>query len=373
MRPSAAPSEAPERARRRVEPLAAPLAPEGVRRVPTGPALAALGAACAASVVVAVGVGAVWVPPGEILAALARQLGLLPSAEPTTGEAIILLVRLPRVVGGALVGAALAVAGVLYQGLLRNPLADPYVVGASSGAALGATVALLLVAPVTVLGFGLVPLSAFVGALGAVLLVYALARVGSTTPTVNLLLAGFAVSSVLVALMSLLMTMADRLQLRLRVILSWLMGGISVAGWDQLPVVAALILLGILAALPLAARLNAFALGEEAARYVGVDVERVRQLVVALATLLTATAVTISGLIGFVGLVVPHAVRLTLGPDHRRLVPASALAGATFLVLMDAFARSLAAPAELPVGALTGLVGGPVFLGLLRRSGEPRE
>jgi iron complex transport system permease protein len=273
------------------------------------------------------------------------------------------------VIGAALVGAALAVAGVLYQGLLRNPLADPFVIGASGGAAFAATLALVALPSLgLVLGFGAVPICAFLGALAAVALVYQLARVGSTTPLTTLLLAGFAVSAVMTAGVSLLIVLSDRLQVRLRSLFSLLTGGISVSGWDQLLIVLPLILVGLAAALLYGRTLNAFALGEEGAAYVGVEVERQKGFIVVIATWLTATAVTISGLIGFVGLLVPHALRLVLGPDHRLLLPGSALAGAAFLVLMDALARFVIRPAELPLGVLTACIGGPLFLWLLRRT-----
>jgi iron complex transport system permease protein len=209
---------------------------------------------------------------------------------------------------------------------------------------------------------------AFVGALAAVALVYQLARVGHTTPLTTLLLAGFAVSALMTAGVSLLVTISDRLQLRLRSLLGWSMGGVSVNGWEQVLVVAPMVLLGLIMALLFGRVLNAFVLGEEGAEYVGVDVERQKGFLVLVATWLTATVVTISGLVPFVGLLVPHILRLALGPDHRRLLPASALGGAAFVVLMDALARLVIAPAELPLGVITACTGGPLLLWLLRRA-----
>jgi iron complex transport system permease protein len=316
-------------------------------------------------------IGAVPVPLETVLGAIGHALGV------TTGsttwsqaeQTIVMDVRLPRVVGAALAGAALAVSGVLYQGLLRNPLADPFVIGASGGAALAATVALVALPSMgMVVGFGAVPLCAFVGALLAVALVYQLAHVGSTTSLTTLLLAGFAVSALMTAGVSLLMVMSDRLQVRLRSLFALLSGGISVSGWEQLAVLAPLVLLGLAVAFLYGRTLNAFALGEEGAAYVGVDVERQKALIVVIATWLTALAVTISGLVAFVGLVVPHTLRLVLGPDHRLLLPGSALGGAAFVVLMDALARYAIRPAELPLGVLTAFIGGPLFLWLLRRA-----
>ncbi|MGH2370554.1 MAG: FecCD family ABC transporter permease, partial [Chloroflexota bacterium] len=290
-------------------------------------------------------------------------------------DAIVWQLRLPRVLAGALVGAALATSGALFQGLFRNPMADPYVLGISSGAAFGATLALALpavvVAPAALYGlagYGLVPGAAFAGALGAAILVYSIARRGARMPITDLLLAGFAVAAVLGAGTTLLLVLNDRLLLRLRTVLAWMAGGIAVGGWEQLGTAAPLIALGLLLAFLLARWLDAFLLGEEGAATVGVPVERAKQCVVVVAALLTAAAVTLSGLIGFVGLLVPHAIRLIAGPSNQLLLPAAALGGAAFLVLADLLARTILAPLELPVGVLTALVGGPAFLVLLKRS-----
>ena len=323
------------------------------------------------SLVLGVGIGAVPLPPGQTALMLWHALGWWhgPASPPTRDAVILLDVRLPRVVAGALVGAALATAGVMLQGLLRNPLADPYLIGISAGAAFGATLAALLGATVHALaGFGLTPTLAFVGGLLTVAVVYGLARVGGATPVTTLLLAGFAVSSLLVAGMTLLMTVSGELATRIRELFTWLMGGIAVIGWQELAVVGPLLVLGILLAWPFARTLNAFALGEEGAAYVGVSVERQKLAIVVLSTLLTGFAVTLSGLVGFVGLMVPHALRLVLGPNHRVLLPAAALGGASFLVLADLGARTVLAPVELPVGVITAILGGPFFLYLLHRA-----
>jgi iron complex transport system permease protein len=316
-------------------------------------------------------IGAVPIPLETVIGAIAHQLGIVsgPITWSDSDQTIVVSVRLPRVMGAALVGAALAVSGVLYQGLLRNPLADPFVIGASGGAAFAATLALVFLPSMgVVVGFGIAPLCAFAGALLAVALVYQLARVGSTTPLTTLLLAGFAVSAVMSAGVSLMMVVSDRLQLRLRALFALLTGGVSVGGWEQLLVIAPLVLIGLAIALLYGRILNAFALGEEGAAYVGIQVERQKVLIVVVATWLTATAVSISGLVGFVGLVVPHTLRMLLGPDHRLLLPSSALGGAAFVVLMDALARYAIRPAELPLGVLTACIGGPLFLWLLRRA-----
>jgi iron complex transport system permease protein len=217
-------------------------------------------------------------------------------------------------------------------------------------------------------GFGLVPLFAFIGALLTVILVYNLARVGSKTPIVSMLLAGFVVSSLLAAAIAFLMSISDRLSLNLHSVYSFLMGHVSVSNWTQIAIIAPLVICGVILARFFALHLNAFSLGEEEAAYLGIEVERDKIFILAIGSLLTAASVSISGLVGFVGLVIPHAVRLTLGPDHRLLIPVSALAGAAFLVIADLLARTLLAPVEIPVGVITALIGAPFFLYLLRRS-----
>jgi iron complex transport system permease protein len=316
---------------------------------------------------VAASLGTVAIPLGDIAAiALKRALGVsIGAAWSETQETIVWQLRLPRVCGAAIVGAALASAGVLFQGLLRNPIADPYLLGTSGGAALAATIALLVPASFGVFAFTLVPIAAFMGALGAVLLVYQIARVGPRTPITTLLLAGFATSSMMASVMSFLMLMNQN---TLQRVVLWTMGGVSASGWDALKVVTPLVVVGALAAFALANDLNAFLLGEEQAAALGVAVERQKFLALTIGALLTGAAVAISGLVGFVGLIVPHVVRLVLGPDHRLLLPASFLSGAIFLVLADLIARLVLAPSELPLGVVTALVGAPFFIYLLRRT-----
>ena len=285
---------------------------------------------------------------------------------PSSAETILFQIRLPRVIASALVGGALASAGVLFQGMLRNPMADPYIIGTSAGAAFGATIAMMLPISIAFLSFGLVSIAAFFGALGAVLLVYNLARVGGKTPIVSMLLAGFAISAMLTAVIFFMVALSGTPGL-LENVFSFLMGSISVSGWNQIIIIAPLVVGGIVAARFLASRLNALSLGEEGAAYLGINVEREKLLVLGLGSLLTAAAVSISGLVGFVGLVVPHAVRLVLGADHRLLLPASALSGAAFIVLADLLARTLLAPREIPLGVITSIIGAPFFIYLLRR------
>lgn len=327
-----------------------------MRAVPTALALAVLALALALVVVAGVALGSVSIAPERVLAALSGR------GDPTEG-AIVLALRLPRVLGAALVGAALATAGALLQGMLRNPLADPFVLGTSAGASVGAVLALLFG-----LSFYAVPALAFAGALLSVALVWRLARVGGETPVVTLLLAGVVLTAFAGSLISLLLLLSDRLQLRLAALLGVLVGGVAVVSWEQLAAAAVFALVAFALALALTSHLDALALGDDAAAGVGVDVERAKMLVLVASSLLAAAAVSLAGIVAFVGLVAPHVVRAILGPRHARLVPAAALAGAAFLVAADLLARTAFAPAELPVGVVTGLVGGPFFFALLWRN-----
>jgi iron complex transport system permease protein len=317
--------------------------------------LALLAAALVVSAAGAVLIGAVAIAPGDVIAAL---LG----SNDVNGT-IVRELRLPRVIGAALVGGALATAGTLLQGLLRNPLADPFVTGTSAGATLAAVVAIVfgISAP-------LVPVAAFVGALLTVTLVWRLARLGGGTTVLTVLLAGVVLTSFAGAVVTFLLVSSDRLALQLRAVLGWLQGGVSVISWPELGVAAAIVAAGLTFALVLGHRVDAYAFGEETAATLGVDPQRTTTAVLAATALLAGAAVALAGLVGFVGLVVPHALRFVIGATHGRLVPASFLAGAVALVLADLGARTLIAPAELPLGAITGLIGAPFFLALLVRS-----
>lgn len=332
-----------------------------------------LALALAVAMVLAGAIGSVAISPVHTAKILLNQTHLFHfrASWPPYEQVILLRVRMPRVVGAALVGAGLGVSGTLFQGLLRNPLADPLLLGTSAGAALGATIAFAVPGFFAMqwFGFGMVAALAFVGALLAVALVYRLATHRGHTPVVTLLLAGVAVSAVLAAGQTLLITLDSRLALRLGSLYLWTSGGVNVQSWTEARVIAALVLAGTLAGVWLAPALDAFALGEEMAAHLGVHVERTKLLIVAVASLLVAAAVSISGLVGFVGLVSPHVCRIALGPRHRLLVPASALVGALFVVVADMIARRVVAPAEIPLGVVTALVGGPFFLALLRGSG----
>lgn len=332
--------------------------------------LSLLGVCLIAALFIASAFGAVSISMPDIFKMALNKIAIFdfPTTWTAAEETIIFQIRLPRVIGGALVGMALATAGVLFQGLLRNPMADPYIIGTSAGAALGATIAMFLPISLAFLGFGLVPIAAFLGAVGTVFLVYNLARVGGKTPIISMLLAGVVVSSLMASIMALLITISDRLHLSLHSVYSYLLGHISVTGWEQLAVIAPLVIGGVVFARFFAFHLNALALGEEGAAYVGVNVERDKIVILVLGSLLTAAAVSISGLIGFVGLVVPHAMRLSFGPDHRLLLPAAALGGGAFVIIADLIARTVMAPAEIPVGVITAIIGAPFFLYLLRRT-----
>lgn len=309
----------------------------------------------------ALSVGSVKVAPAALLAALGDGLrGQLHGAVDT----IVWQLRLPRVVMAALVGAALSLAGAAFQGVFRNPLADPYLLGAASGAGFGATVVLVFAGAVPWLARLGVPLAAFVCALLAVAAVTLVARRGASLPATSLILAGVVVGSSLTAATSFLM-MASRD--RAAGILSWLLGSFAFASWERLLPVVVLLLPAALAILAAARALDVLQLGEEAAAQLGVPVEAVKMGLLAAATLATAAAVSVAGVIGFVGLVAPHAVRLAFGAGHRRLLPLAALWGALFMVLADLAARTVVAPADVPVGIVTALVGGPFFLALLRR------
>ena len=301
---------------------------------------------------------------GDAVAIVVHRLtGIGPVTWPSSAETIVWELRLPRVLAGMVVGAGLACAGAVFQALLRNPLADPYIIGPAAGASLGAVAALLLpVAAVGWLGLGLVQLLAFIGGLVAVAVVFTVARGQGGTPVVTLLLAGYAVSSLLSAAVAVLIFNAGE---RLGAVISWLLGSLAGASWARVGFAAPLIVISFSLLLVRWRSLNALLLGEAQAAHIGVDVEREKRILVGLAALATSAGVAISGTIGFVGLVVPHLVRLAVGPDHRLLLPASMLYGAALLVLADLGARIAGG---IPVGVVTALIGAPFFLWLLRRS-----
>lgn len=326
--------------------------------------LIALGVALVIAVVVALGSGAVRIAPGEVVSILLHHAGLGGSNVGVTEDAVLWAIRLPRVLLAVAVGAGLAVAGAALQGIFRNPLADPQLIGISSGAAAGSAIGVLALE--SAIGGLAGPLGAFAGGLAAGIAVYGLARHRGRTEVVTLVLAGIAVAAVGGALAGFLSVIAD--DPRLGSPLFYSLGGLGVATWRlvwlTLPFVAA----GVFLLPRYARRLDLILLGEREAAHLGVEVERLRRHVLVLVTITVGATVAAAGVIGFVGLLVPHAVRLVAGPGHRLLLPASALGGAVLVVAADTVARTIALPLEVPVGLLTALVGGPLFLWLLRRT-----
>jgi len=320
--------------------------------------------ALVAITIAAVGLGSVSIAPFDTLGILARRLLPL-DVVPTwsqTAETIVWDLRLPRVLEAMIVGLGLAVAGTTFQGLLRNPLADPYVLGTASGAALGAAIAVLLPIRIEILSFGLLQLLAFVGALASVTLVYRLSRVSGASPLTSLLLTGYALGSLLAAALAMAMYLSGA---ALRQIFAYLLGSFDNASWGELAGAVPIILVASALILLRARSLNGLLLGEDTASHLGVDVRRERAILLGLASLITAAAVSVSGLIGFVGLVVPHVVRMLVGPNARLVLPLAAIGGAILMILADLVARLLG---ELPVGVITAVVGAPFFLVLLRRA-----
>lgn len=350
------------------------------RPIVRGPALtrAALvlgggGALLFVALITGIGLGSVAIAPDDVLRVLGhRLLGIGASSGVSDSiETIVVDLRLPRVLGAMVVGAGLACAGTVFQAVLRNPLADPYIIGTAAGASLGATIGIVL--PLLIpglaigagsawLGLGIVQVLAFAGGLATVLLVIGIARSGGRMPSVTLLLTGYAVSSLLAAGVALLMFVSGR---ALAAIFSWLMGSLAAVGWIDLAIAAPVVLGVFVLVLARWRTLNLLLLGDAAAAHLGLDVGREKLGLTLLATLVTSAAVAISGTIGFVGLVVPHLLRLAVGPDHRLLLPASALLGASLLVTADLGARLAGG---IPVGVVTAFVGAPFFLWLLRRS-----
>lgn len=321
----------------------------------------------ALALILSVAAGAVPIPPFQLLQRVVEQLTgwVLLVDWPQTFETIVFRIRLPHAVLVILAGSALAGSGAGYQAVFRNPLADPYLIGVASGAGLGAVMAMALREQGQISGLYTVPIGAFVGALLTVLIVYVLAQWRGVESTTTLILAGVAVSAFASSLTSYLML---RSQGELYRAIAWLLGGTTMNGWD--PVLASLpyIVVGLVALLISGYAMNVLQFGEDQASQLGLNVRRAKGVILVGASLATAAAISFSGVIGFVGLIVPHIVRLVWGPDYRLLVPLSILAGATALLLADLLARLLLAPQELPVGIITALVGAPFFIWVLLHS-----
>ena len=356
-------------------PVAAPRSRVSIR-VPA--VFSSLAVALVVLAVVSAGSGQLSIPPDQVLGAFARAwndavralgvgfLSVAPGAavEHVNGEATLWLIRLPRILMAVLVGATLATAGAVMQGVFRNPLAEPGVIGISSGAAVGASASIVF--GLGFLGPLTLPALAFVGGLAATVIVYVSARSDGRTEVVTLVLTGIAVNAVggaAIALFTYLGSTQQREQ-----IVFWQLGSLNGTRWDDLAVVAPLAVVGIAVCLFFAGSLDLLALGERQAEHLGVRVERLRVVAIVVIALLTCAAVAFCGIIGFVGLVVPHLMRMVLGPGHRLLLPASALGGAVLLLAADLAARTVVSGSELPIGMLTALIGGPFFFWLLRRT-----
>lgn len=279
-----------------------------------------------------------------------------------TAKIIFFNLRLPRILLAALVGGGLAVAGSVFQGIFKNPLAEPYVMGISSGAALGAAITMVWGIADFSFGFGIITINAFIGAIGTGLLVYNIARVGHKLSSVTLLLTGVAVNIFLTALISLLMTFKRE---QIERIVMWTMGSVAIADWNEVMLLFPVVLGGVMIIYFFAKDLNMMLLGDESAKSLGVEVEKVKNYLLLTCALIVAMVVSVSGMIGFVGLIVPHIIRLLFGPDHRVVIPFSALGGALLLIVCDTVARTIAAPNEIPVGIITAICGAPFFLSLI--------
>ncbi|NLY44354.1 MAG: iron ABC transporter permease [Clostridiaceae bacterium] len=282
-----------------------------------------------------------------------------------THARIIVDLRLPRILLSALVGAGLAVVGAALQGMFKNPMADPYVLGISSGASLGATIALVVGGSYSFLGVGIITVFAFFGSVLTALCVYNIAKVGNKIPTITLLLSGIAVSFMLSAMVSIIMIFNRS---HVEKIIFWTMGSVSAASWNQVGFLLPIILISVCTIISFSRDLNVMSTGEETAKSLGIEVEKVKKSIIFMCSVMVAACVSVSGVIGFVGLIVPHSIRLIVGYDHRVVLPFSAVGGAAFMVICDTIARSAVPPVEIPVGVITSIFGAPYFIYLLYKS-----
>jgi iron complex transport system permease protein len=328
-------------------------------------ALPTLALLLAVAVLLNLMIGAVRVPPGEVVGILLERVGIWTGLGSTQQhEAVVWNIRVPRILLALVVGACLGAAGCALQGIFRNPLADPGIIGVSSGAALGAVAVIIL--GITPLGLWTTPVAAFAGGLVLTVAVYALSRRDGRTEVVTLVLTGVALNALAGGLIGFSLFFATDAQLRN--VVFWQLGSVGGATWPNVQPAALIALVALVPLLRYGRRLNLLALGEREAYHLGVNTERLRLEVIGLAALATAAAVSFAGIVGFVGLVVPHMLRLMLGPDHRQLLPASALLGALVIALADLAARTMVSPAEMPLGVVTAVVGGPYFLWLIHRT-----
>jgi iron complex transport system permease protein len=325
-------------------------------------------------IVVSVGIGAVSISPIQVLAIILDQVGISTNGSyETLQQAILINIRLPRVFLAVMVGAALAISGAAMQGLFRNPLADPGLIGVSSGAALTTAIAIVILSTITsplidFLGIALLPLAAFIGGISATIVVYRLSTTNGKTNVATMLLAGIAINAMAGAILGFMIFLSNDDQLR--DLTFWTLGSLGGAMWSSVWVVLPFLLAAIIFLPRLSKGLNAILLGESEARHLGVKVERLKKMIVVFVGLAVGAAVSVSGMIGFVGLVVPHILRLWIGPDHRFLIPGSAILGGLLLLSSDLLARTIVSPAELPIGVITASIGAPFFLWLLLRNKE---
>lgn len=326
----------------------------------------ALAIALVVATLVSAGTGQLEIPPNEVLGSILNRIGInwLPGPSHPVGDETLWVIRFPRVAMAMLVGASLAVAGLLMQAIFGNPLAEPGVIGISAGAAVGAGIAIVL--GVSFLGEWTIAGFAFIAGLASTIVVYTMSRAEGRTEVVTLVLTGIAVNAIAGAGIALLTFLGDS-QSREQIVF-WQLGSLAGSRWSQILIIAPVIALGLIAAYFAARKLDLLALGERNARYLGVDVERLRIGMIVVVALLTGVAVAFAGIIAFVGLVIPHLMRMILGPAHLPLITASVLGGALLLTLADLGARTIVPNADLPIGMLTALVGGPFFFWLLRRT-----
>lgn len=330
--------------------------------------LALLIIALIVTIAVATSIGPFPISPLEVFNSILQKIPFLGDSikVDTTLQEIVLNVRLPRVLVAALVGIALATSGTVLQGLLRNPIADPFIIGISAGASLGASAALVSGIGASVFGILYsVPIAAFISALGTVFLIYNLSKIGGSISMLTLLLIGVAITSLFSALVYLILLISNE---QSQGILFWMFGSLTLAGWNYFYMAFPFVVVGLIVILYFARDLNPIALGEEQAQHLGVEIETLKKILLACVSLITAAAVSITGMIGFIGLIIPHIMRLLVGSDHRMLIPSSALAGAIVLILCDTVSRMVIRPAEVPVSIITAILGCPFFIYLLLRS-----
>lgn len=307
-------------------------------------------------------IGSSSIDPADVINYIFKDSNVSNSTAIIIGE-----IRLPRIILAFIVGAGLAVAGSVFQAIIRNPMVDPYVIGISAGAGTGVMLALFLGLEFTILNLSSVPAFAFLGAIATVFIVYQLAKVGNKLPVLTFLLAGVAMSFILNSLMSFLMVLRTE---NLQQLVYWLMGSFAGAGWSDIKMILPYYLTALAVIVFYLKDLNILLLGEESAAHLGLNVERIKIILLSAASLITAAVVSVSGSIGFIGLVIPHIVRMIIGPDHRKFIPLAAIVGGSFLLIADTFARTIMAPMELPVGIITALAGGPYFIYLLRNKSK---